>query len=235
MSRLRVTALVLVVGAAAAGCMPAAATQQAQSISQLYVVFLVAAAAVLVVVWGGVSLAVLRSLRRRAAGLPQQTRGSFRLEMAWTAAPAVLVAVLFGLTVVVIGRVDAVSPGPAVELHVTAFRWGWRFDFAQPAVEVLGDASSPPVVHLPVGEPVHVTITSVDVDHSFYVPAFLFKRDAIPGRSSTFELDIVQAGTYSGQCAEFCGLEHYQMTFTIVAEPVAAYQAWLAQQPVATP
>ncbi|MGH2512324.1 MAG: cytochrome c oxidase subunit II, partial [Candidatus Limnocylindrales bacterium] len=227
----RSVAVVAVSAMVVSGCMPEAATAQAKSISQLYSLFLAAAAVVLVVVWGGATLAIIRSRRRRDPGLPTQTRGSLPLELAWTIIPALVALGLFVATVAVLDRVDAETPTPAVQLQVTAFRWGWRFDFAEPKVEISGDVTDPPVLHLPVGEPIHVTITALDVDHSFYVPAFLFKRDAIPGLSTTFDLDIDTAGTYAGQCAEFCGIGHDQMTFTIVAEPVPAFQAWLAAQP----
>ena len=83
---------------------------------------------------------------------------------------------------------------------------------------------------VPVGEPVHVTLTSPDVVHSFYVPIFLFKRDAIPGRTNTFEFTVEEEGTYRGQCAEFCGYQHAFMAFEVIAEPPEQYEAWAEQQ-----
>ena len=80
---------------------------------------------------------------------------------------------------------------------------------------------------LPVGEPVLIRLTAADVIHSWYVPAFFFKRDAIPGRVNEFEFTIEQPGTYGGQCAEFCGLLHSQMFFTIRAVEADQYQAWI--------
>jgi cytochrome c oxidase subunit 2 len=84
---------------------------------------------------------------------------------------------------------------------------------------------------VPVGEPVRFRLTSGDVIHSFYVPHFLQKRDANPGRENVFQVTIEEAGTYRGQCAEFCGLYHWRMPFAVTAVPRAEYESWLAAQP----
>jgi len=83
---------------------------------------------------------------------------------------------------------------------------------------------------LPVDEPVQITLTSRDVIHSFFVPDLLFKRDAIPGRTSTFEFTPTQLGTFHAQCAEFCGLWHSRMTFDVKVVSSLDYQAWIKQQ-----
>jgi cytochrome c oxidase subunit II len=75
----------------------------------------------------------------------------------------------------------------------------------------------------------------VDVAHSFYVPAFLFKRDAIPGFVNRFDFRVEVPGTYPGQCAEFCGALHTQMRFTVHAVTPAEFEQWLAQQPTTGP
>jgi len=92
-----------------------------------------------------------------------------------------------------------------------------------------------PEAVLPVGEPVRVVVTSHDVIHSFYVPVFLFKRDAIPGRESSFDFTIADPGTYGGQCAEFCGVYHSRMPFTIRAVSPAEFETWLSSQPKSSP
>jgi cytochrome c oxidase subunit 2 len=73
-------------------------------------------------------------------------------------------------------------------------------------------------------------LTSNDVIHSFYVPGFLFKRDAIPGRVTEFDLRPDRLGVYRGECAEFCGLDHAYMNFTVRVVPAAQFQAWLSSQ-----
>jgi cytochrome c oxidase subunit 2 len=87
---------------------------------------------------------------------------------------------------------------------------------------------------VPVGEPIHIVLTSADVDHAFYVPQFLFKRDAIPGHPNQFDVTITDPGTYNGQCAEFCGIYHDRMLLSVQAVSRAEYDTWLAAQAAAT-
>ncbi len=134
---------------------------------------------------------------------------------------------LFGLTVRTLSTVDAVEPG-GVNLHVTAFRWQWQASYPDDAVTITGTPGQPPEIVLPVDTPVHVTLESLDVNHAFFVPSFLFKRDAIPGRPTYFDLRVTAAGTYPGACAEFCGVGHDEMLFTIRAVDPATFQTWLA-------
>jgi cytochrome c oxidase subunit 2 len=230
----RVLGLVLV-ALAAAGCMPSAATEEGRQVDILYAIFMAVAAVVALIVWGGTSLEVLRFRRRgRPAGLPRQIHGSMRLELTWTVLPLITVIVLFILTVGVMNVVLARSDAPAATVSVTAFRWGWQFDYGD-GVRVVGDQTSPPTLVVPAGKPVAMTITSADVDHAFFVPAFLFKRDAIPGLTSHFDFTVSQPGTYAGQCAEFCGVFHAQMLFTVQAISASDFQTWLAAQPRSSP
>ena len=113
---------------------------------------------------------------------------------------------------------------------VEAFQWGWRFGYDAYGIEVVGTAYDPPELVVPVGKPIRFRITSRDVVHSFYVPAFLMKRDAIPGRENRIDLTIDRAGRYRGQCAEFCGLLHSQQLFTVLAVDQSSFDAWIARQ-----
>jgi cytochrome c oxidase subunit 2 len=175
-------------------------------------------------------VAHLRARRRPPRGEPPQIRGSGLLEIAWTAIPALTVLVLFGLTVVAVDRIDAVAADPGARIDVTAFRWGWRIDYPDAGVEVSGSGIPGPDIAVPVGQPVQFTLHGNDVVHSFFVPRFLFKRDAIPSHTTVFDLTVQSAGTYRGQCAEFCGVGHSQMSFSIVAMPSDQFQGWLASR-----
>jgi cytochrome c oxidase subunit 2 len=221
-------AALLVVAAAAAGCLPAPMTAQAQDISDLYAVFLGAGIVVGGIVWALATIAILRG-RRSRADAPEQTHGNVRIEALWTAIPLVTVLVLFVLTVRTLGTVDAVGSG-GVNLHVTAFRWQWQAVYTDADVRIVGTVDQPLEVVLPVGQTVHVRLDSVDVNHAFYVPAFLFKRDAIPGSPTAFDLQVTAPGVYPGVCAEFCGVGHAQMPFTIRGVDQATFDAWLAEQ-----
>jgi cytochrome c oxidase subunit 2 len=145
------------------------------------------------------------------------------------------VLVLFGATWLTLNTVEARAPEPAVEVRVTAFRWGWQFDYPDPSgaiqVRVVGDVNAPPELAVPVGETLHITLEATDVVHAFFVPRLLFKRDMIPGRVNAFDVTIETPGTYPGVCAEFCGLFHARMPFTLRAMPRAEFDAWLAAQP----
>ncbi len=212
-----------------AGCLPAARTTQAQAISTLWSQFMIAAAIVGGIVWTLLTVVVLR-YRRRPRGddeLPPQIGHITWLEVVWTTLPILTILLLFGLTLSTLGKVDALAAAPQVTVNVTAFRWQWRFDYAGTNVSVVGGPESQPEMVVPVGEPVHIVLTSADVDHSFYVPAFLFKRDAIPGHPNQFDLTITDPGTYSGQCAEFCGVFHDRMTLTVRAVTRPEFDAWL--------
>jgi cytochrome c oxidase subunit 2 len=211
----------------AGGCVPDPATQQGRQIADLYGVFAVSSVVVAGIVWVAASLALVRS-RRVREGLPRQVSGNLLVEGIWTAIPLVTVLALFALTVATLSGVDARQPGAGVSLHVTAFRWGWTFAYPDSGVTISGLPESPPELVVPVGQPVHVTLDATDVNHAFFVPRFLFKRDAIPGRATTFDFLVQQAGTYPGACAEYCGVLHAAMTFSVRAVSRPDFDSWLA-------
>ena len=217
--------------ASAAGCLPTAVTAQGRDIASLYTGFLVLGTIIGGLVFALATFAIVRFRRRDDGALPKQTHGNVKLEALWTVLPIITVLVLFGFTLVVLGRVEARSEQPGAELRVEAFRWGWTFRYPNDGVVVNGAGAPGPEVVVPVGEPVQITVTAVDVDHAFFVPQFLFKKDAIPGRENVFDVTIEEPGAYGGQCAEFCGIYHARMPFTIRAVPRPEYEAWLAQQP----
>lgn len=215
------------------GCLMTPASGQSQNIAGLYQLFVAASAVVLGLVWGLLTWTILRYRRRGEAedgSEPPQTRDNLPLEVAWTTGPAILVAVLFFFTVTTLSDIQARSPEPTVRLQVSGFQWGWRFEYPDEGVSVVGSGVPGPEIVLPVDEPIELTISGLDVIHSFYVPAFLAKYDAIPGRDYVVPLTIEEPGVYAGQCAEFCGLYHSQMGFTIRAEPLADYREWIAAQ-----
>jgi len=226
-----------VIVAVVAGCLPAPATDQARATSTLWTQFVIAAGVVGAIVWGLITIAIVRYRRRPAdaGSIPPQIADSRNLEIAWTALPILTILGLFGLTLVALGQVDARAASPRVTVDVTAYRWQWRFDYEGTAVSVAGGPDKPAEMVVPVGEPVHIKLTSVDVAHSFFVPAFLFKRDAIPGHPTEFDVTIDEPGVYAGQCAEFCGVFHDRMTLRVRAVPRDAFDQWLAGQAAPAP
>ncbi len=218
-------------GTTTAGCLPAPATEEAREVAALYTGFLVLSVLVGLLVFGLATFAVVRYRGRDDGSLPPQTHGNLKLEALWTALPVLTVLVLFGLTLVVLSRIEARAAQPATDLRVEAFRWGWTFRYPNEGIVVFGAGEPGPEVVVPIREPVRITVTAVDVNHAFFVPRFLFKKDAIPGRENVFEINVQEPGAYRGQCAEFCGVYHAFMPFTIHAVPRPEYEAWLAQQP----
>jgi cytochrome c oxidase subunit 2 len=150
------------------------------------------------------------------------------------AAIAVTVVTLFGLLVASLltgSRVAALpAPAGAITIEVTGRQWWWeiRYPHAQND-QVVTTANE---IHVPVGVPFVIKSTSSDVIHSFWVPALHGKRDVLPGRVNTFWLQADRAGTYRGQCAEFCGLQHAHMAFYVIAEPREEFARWLQAQRV---
>jgi cytochrome c oxidase subunit 2 len=215
---------------ALAGCLPTSVTRQGRAVNDLWNEFLVPASVVAAIVWGLTTFAILRYRRRDTTSgeLPPQISEDRRFEIAWTVIPIATVLALFWLTLGAAARIDERTAG-GINVEITAFRWQWRFDYPDDGVSVVGLPDTPAQMVVPVGEPVHVTLTSPDVIHAFYVPAFLFKRDAVPGRPTQFEFTVEEPGTYLGQCAEFCGVGHAAMTLTVMAVPRAEYDAWLVR------
>jgi cytochrome c oxidase subunit 2 len=220
---LAVTATALV----AAGCTPRSVTEQGQSIYDLYNLFMYIAAVVFLVVSGLVIWSVVR-YRRRGDDLPTQTHGNNRLELTWTVIPTVIVLVLFVFTIRAQDKVLNTSGQAGVNLTVTAFQWSYRFTYEGTGAEVVGGPGTVPEMVVPVGERVRVKLLSADVVHTFYVPQTLFKRQAIPGTVNQFDLTFDKVGLYHGQCTQFCGLQHTDMTYRVRVVTPGEYQSWLA-------
>jgi cytochrome c oxidase subunit 2 len=215
------------IAVAAAGCAPTSVTEQGKAIQGDYNVFLYLAAVVLVVVSGLLVWSMLR-YRRRDDEPPTQTHGNNLLELTWTAIPTVLVLVLFVVTIQAQNKATKPAAQPFLTVEVTAFQWSWQFAYEGQGVEVVGAPGRVPELVVPVGQPVRIKLTTADVVHSFYVPQALFKRQAIPGITNQFDLTFDKAGIYHGQCTQFCGLAHTDMTFRVRVVPQGEYQRWLA-------
>lgn len=215
---------------ALAGCLPTAVTDRGREVVWLYDLFLVAAAAVFVIVAALIGWSVVRYRGAPGRDVPpsEAVRGNLRLEIVWWALPTALVVVLIGFTWVVLAQVDAREEEPALTVGVEGFQWGWRFTYEGADVVVSGTAADPPTLTLPTERTIAFVITSNDVVHSFNIPNFLIKRDALPNRENRFDVVIEMAGTYGGQCGEFCGLLHARQLFEIDAVPAAEFDDWLA-------
>lgn len=225
-------------GLGVAGCsgragLPRPASRQASEVLDLWRILLVAGVAVGVLVAGLILWAVVRYRRPRGAGtgdLPVQTGANVALEVFYTVIPLAIVAVLFALTLRTQHRVTRLSAVPGVVVEVTGFQWGWRFRYPAQSVTLAGDANQPPTLVLPVDADVRLRLATVDVIHSFFVPAFFVKRDLIPGVDNQIEIHPTETGTYRGFCAEFCGLDHWRMSFDVRVVTPEAFEAFITEQ-----
>ena len=216
------------------GCLlpPAPKTDAGQDVFNLYILVLALAAVVFFAVEGFIVYAIVRYRRQPGDDtLPEQHHGNTKVEILWTAIPSVIVLVLFIMSIITLGSVEARSDEPGVTIEVVAKQWTWDFIYPE-GLTVEGRSGEPTELPLPVGEPVRLVLTSADVNHAFFVPEFLIKRDAIDmGENASpneIEFVITEAGSYAGQCAEFCGVGHNDMIFAVNAMPRADYDAYMA-------
>ena len=205
----------------------------ARDIATLWWVLLAAGTAVFVLV---LVLFVVPLLRRRRdeAGdrddVPARTASRWIVWLGIVLPTVVLTGVLF-VTVLTMRSVSRAAPEGSVQIDVTGYQFWWAATYPEHGVTVANE------LHIPVGEPVELRLTSADVIHSFWVPELHGKLDLLPETTNTLVLEADEPGIYGGECAEFCGLQHANMGFLVVAQPRDEFDAWLAAQraPAAAP
>lgn len=209
--------------------LPKPASDRSPYVHHLWVGAWIAAFAVGALVWGLIVWCVVR-YRRRKPGVPRQTRYNLPIEVFFTVTPFVVVGVLFYYTVVTQDKVRATVDKPDHVVTVVAQKWNWTFNYMESgnprvnkAVYDTGTIDRPADLYLPKGESVRFNLRSVDVIHSFWVPAFYEKLDIVPGRNNGFDMTPTKTGTFSGKCAEFCGTYHSRMLFTLHVVPKQEY------------
>jgi cytochrome c oxidase subunit II len=200
--------------------------EEFQGLFSLYFWVLLGAGAVVTVL---VLFALVR-YRRREDRLPSRRSEAKVVELLYAALLAGFVGLLVWKTFGTEDKVDALAASPGLEIRVTAFQWGWRFTYPQSGVTLVGDQNRPPVAAVPAGTEVQFTLQSRDVIHAFWVPDLRFKKDAFPRFANRFDLVFDREGTFVGRCAEFCGLEHAGMTFSIRALSPEAFRSWLEER-----
>jgi cytochrome c oxidase subunit II len=225
-----VWAVLSVVGAAlVAGIqiLPVIASREADIENSAFVLLTVLSVPVLMFVVVGLAYSALRF---RANGDEEDgppIHGHRGVQWVWLGISFLLVVGLFGYGAA--GLVDIRGAQSSdFEVLVRAEQWKWSFEY--PDAGVVSKE-----LHIPVGERVHLVINSKDVIHSFWVPAFGIKQDAVPGRPTQIYLTATVTGTYPGLCAELCGSGHTGMHVTAVVSDRADLEAWLSDQPTGPP
>jgi cytochrome c oxidase subunit 2 len=224
-------------------------TDQTARITHLWNGSWIAALVVGVITWG-LMLWCIAAYRKRKGDdeLPVQTRYHMPLEIMYTVVPIVMVLVLFFYTNRDVDAIKSTSGTPDVKIEILAKQWSWDFNYTDSNVYDTGQQEQD-VGHLtkndlldgakgtdknlvtlwlPVDKKVRFTLKSRDVAHSFWVPAFLYKEDAIPGHTNVFQLEPLRKGTYAGKCAELCGEWHSSMLFNVKVVSEADYQQHMA-------
>jgi cytochrome c oxidase subunit 2 len=201
------------------------------------------ATVVFVLTMGFLAWGVLRGRRRNAGPDRRATvRRDPRLERWLTSSVAVAVAATAAiLFAVLVGSfwversVSAIGAPSAVTIDITGYQWWWDVIYEDPNPSLRVRTANE--IHIPVGRPVVLKVTSQDVIHSFWVPNLQGKRDLIPGYTTALWIQADRPGVYRGQCAEFCGYQHAHMAFFVTAERDDEFQRWLTAQrePAAAP
>lgn len=204
--------------------MPTAASDQAARTDAIFYTllgfsgFIILLVVTLVVVF---SVRYRRGSRARRGAMPALMRREF--EIGWTSATVFLAFFIFWWTASS-GLGSLIPPRDALEVHVVAKQWMWKTEQASGVREINA-------LHVPIGTPVKLIMTSQDVIHSFYVPAFRIKQDVLPERYTQTWFTANKLGTFKLLCAEYCGTQHSGMTGEIVVMRRDDYTAWLAAQP----
>lgn len=199
--------------------------------------FIVAAVVYLLTI-GTLFWAMARARRREQHGeaLPANSHQQMKRGVVFALSATLVILLAFlGVDLVVVRTRDPVPERHPLTIEVTGHQWWWQVTYADTSVH--GRFETANEIHVPVGEPVLLLLSSQDVIHSFWVPNLAGKKDLIPGHSQSFWFQADTAGIYRGQCAEFCGEQHAKMALNIVAQPLREYRRWVAGQqgPAAPP
>ncbi len=181
---------------------------------------------VFVFVTGWILINIVRFRRQPGdTRIPPQVHGNLRLEIAWTLIPAIILALIAVPATRLIFELNR-DPGPgsnALRAQAIGHQWWWEFRYPEYGIVTASD------LHLVVGRPVVLTITSHDVIHSFWPPRLAGKVDAVPGRAHTMVFTPEETGVFYGQCAELCGPQHAHMQFRVVVQSQEEFDAWVAK------
>ncbi len=193
-------------------------------LSNLNLVLVAWVVVIFLLVQGLLLVAVIKFRARPGAPDPKPVHGHTLLEIAWTIAPAVILAIVAVPTVLLIFRTQGKAPREDVVVNVIGHQWWWEYQYPQLGIVTAGE------LHLPVGRTVVVDITSADVIHSFWLPGMGGKRDAVPTHHNRIWFTPDSVGMYLGQCAEFCGMSHGNMRTKLFVDSDVQFDAWVAAQ-----
>lgn len=244
-----VTALLFLSGCSSADkaqikrlAMPIPASEEGHYVHDLWMWTWLVAMIVGVLVWGLMFYVAARYRRRSAADVPVQTRYNLPIEIFYTVAPIMMVIVFFFFTLTTQDKMLKTDQRGEYDVTVVGQQWSWTFNYnvgydlkskrleekdTGKVVYEGGTTALRPTLYLVKDKPVNINLYSPDVIHSFWVPAFLFKMDIVPGRANHFTVTPDRSGTYIGRCAELCGVYHSRMLFDVKIVSQSEYDAHL--------
>jgi cytochrome c oxidase subunit II len=196
---------------------------QAAAISNLFVLVLCVCGIILLIVIAMVVISLVRFKHIPGQSEPKPIYGNWKLEAVWTIIPFLIILWLLSLTAQGMRQPNH-SSDQMPDLLVTSHQWWWEARYPQTGVVVANE------IHMPVGVRWLVGLESADVIHDFWVPRLAPKMDAVPGHPNRFWLEADTPGSYLGTCAEYCGAQHAQMHFLIIAQSPFDFETWQAQQ-----
>ena len=199
---------------------PDAASGTASQVDALFIFLCALSIFFSALIFTAVIVFAVRFRRRSEGERPAAIMGSLALELTWSLVPLGIVAIIFFWSAHLFFTISRVPPD-AMEVYVVGKRWMWK-------VQHLTGQREINELHVPVGVPVRLTLTSEDVIHSFFVPAFRVKKDALPGRYTHLWFEANRPGTYHLFCAEYCGTKHSAMIGWVTVMEPAEFQAWLS-------
>lgn len=197
----------------------------ARSIEGLWWLMLWISAVVFFITLAMIGYAVIKRSRDDAPDIGSRWAEPF-VVVAGAVLPSVILAAVFVVSLMVMRDQSSNAEEADLVVEVVAHNWWWEARYPQD----LGGAVTANEIHIPTGRRVELSLESEDVIHSFWVPRLQAKTDMVPGKTTTMWIEADEAGTYRGQCAEFCGLQHANMIFYVVAQEPDDFDAWLAGQ-----
>jgi cytochrome c oxidase subunit 2 len=213
--------------------LPHGASTFAGEIDWIYYLILIITGIAFVIVEVGLVWFLIK-YRARPGRLVHYTHGSNKAEIIWTSITAVTVVILGLLSAPVWNRIKGRDSVPAnamtIRVHVKQFEWNFLYPGPDGRFDTPDDFTRRNQLHLPVNQAVVVELTSEDVIHSFNIPAFRIKQDAVPGMHIRAWFQPTETGVYELGCAELCGLGHYKMRAVVTVLSPEEYRRWLGEQ-----
>lgn len=199
---------------------PEAASTNASAVDHLYYWLLLVSVVMTIVIFGTVTVFALKYRRRSPDEVPKPIHGSMIVEITWSIIPFLIMLTFFwwGTSLYF---ANATPPPGAMDIYVVGKQWMWKIQHMEGQREINE-------LHVPVNQPVKVTMASEDVIHSFFIPAFRVKHDVVPGHYDTLWFEATKPGRYHIFCAEYCGTEHSGMIGWVTVMTQPDYENWLA-------